>query len=361
VLKSITISFILIFSSFLHAESQQDFRSACPDIAEKSVSAVAFIAVEENYFDSLYADDPDLQDWKPWYDYLWPSIYGQGTGFFISDDGYLITNQHVVEGATTVYVCMPSLKHPKCKAKVIGSDVCTDIALLKVELEEGYKAPYLKLADSNQARLGEPILSIGNPLFHVLHSTVTMGVLSNLDRDLWSNGSRRTFQVDAAIYGGNSGSPILNLDGEVLGVVSRGNRPNVNLIIPSNLANRIVTQLQEDGEIRTPYLGVSLADEEDVTFGIFDFPGTKGVEIIEIQEDSPAAKVGLREKDMITHINGIAVAYPESFIYQVFSKKPGDEISISLIRDEKAMDINITLEAMSDEQMTYWSPYSFDI
>jgi serine protease Do len=264
-----------------------------------------------------------------------------GTGFLVSKDGLIVTNVHVIEGAQQVEVMLDGRTYP---ARVRGSDPLTDIALLQIDA--GRDLPYLELADSDASRVGDWVMIIGNPL--ELDKTVTTGIISAKGREigLMDVGAFENFiQTDAAINFGNSGGPMVDMQGHAVGVTTAINfgAENIGFAVPSNMVRDILPQLRDIGRVRRGYLGfvpVSLKANEAQASGV---EGAGGLRVDKVGSGTPAHKAGLRRGDLIVSIDGHALATPGKLTYYVSSKAPGTSVTLELVRDGKPLTQQITL------------------
>ena len=268
----------------------------------------------------------------------------QGSGFVISPDGYILTNNHMVGGAEKVDIVLSDGR--KFKAKIIGADEATDIAVVKIDAED---LPYLEFADSDQLEVGEWVLAIGNPLG--LTHTVTAGIVSAKGRSLslLEPGSIENFiQTDAAINFGNSGGPLLNLDGKAVGmntaIVGASGNIGLGFAIPINMAKHAYEQLLKGGTIERGFLGIGL---EELTPPMAASLGlkrdTKGVAIPNVVPDSPAEKAGLEPYDVIIELNGEAVEKSNDLLNRVALLDPGTKVEVIVLRDGKRKEFTIKL------------------
>jgi serine protease Do len=271
-----------------------------------------------------------------------------GSGFIISADGYVVTNNHVVEhGGKAVTVTLDSGK--EVQAKVIGTDAKTDLALLKIN--EGSDYPYVKLA-KQEPRIGDWVLAIGNPFG--LGGTVTAGIVSAEGRDIGSGPYDQFIQIDAPINKGNSGGPTFNLKGEVVGVNTAifspsGGSVGLGFAIPSPTVEMIVGELQHGG-VHRGYLGVSI---QPVTQEIADGLGLKstdGALVAEAQPDTPAAAAGLKSGDVIVKFNNEAVASAGDLTRKVGSMQPGAKVEVTFMRDGAEKTAEVSLGALPAEK-----------
>src|SRR6476660_7443369 len=247
-------------------------------------------------------------------------ITGQGSGFFISADGYAITNNHVVEKAESVQVTTDDGKTHK--AKVIGTDPRTDLALIKVE---DAPFPYVKLSDKSP-RIGDWVLAVGNPFG--LGGTVTAGIVSARGRDIGASAYDDFIQIDAPVNKGNSGGPTFDTDGNVIGVNTAifspsGGSVGIAFDIPAETVKTVVAQLKDKGFVRRGWIGVQIQSVTSEIAEGLGFKGTEGALVAEPQADSPAAKAGIVSGDVITAVNAHAVKDAHDLAKQIGSMTPG--------------------------------------
>ena len=274
----------------------------------------------------------------------------QGTGFFLSEDGYLLTNYHIVENAVDIVVT--ALNGEEYKAKVIGADPRSDVALLKVEAKG---LPFAVLGDSGQLKVGEWVLAIGNP--YGLEHTVTSGIVSAKGRQLGLGGNVPEYQdfiqTDAAINRGNSGGPLVNMKGEVVGITSNifspsGGNIGLGFAIPSNLARKVVTQLKEKGRVIRGRIGVSIKptplteDDKDA----FKLENKNGALVVGVEKGSPAEKAGLQKYDVIVEVNGEKVTDSNNLKLKIANIEPGKKVEIKVIREGKEQAFSVTVEEL---------------
>jgi len=261
----------------------------------------------------------------------------QGSGFVYDSSGHVITNAHVVDGAQSAKVRFADGK--TYDATVVGVDASTDLAVLKVEAPSSALHP-LELADSSQAAVGDVVVAIGSPFG--LENSVTTGIVSALGRSMKApNGYTITgsIQTDAAINHGNSGGPLLDLDGKVVGVNAQiesesGGNDGVGFAIPSSTVKSIVTQILEDGSVQHAYLGVSVTAAAD---------GTAGAQLAEVRSGTPAAEAGLQAGDVLTAVDGDAVSSAAALQSAIDARKPGDRVILDYLRDGAHRTVTVTL------------------
>ena len=275
-----------------------------------------------------------------------------GTGFFISPDGYILTNNHIVENAIKVTIF--SVDKEEYKAKIIGTDSRTDLALLKVE---GKNLPYARLGDSAQLKVGEWVLAIGNPLG--MEHTVTAGIISAKGRQLQGSLNVPEYQdfiqTDTAINRGNSGGPLVNMEAEVVGITSNilsptGGNIGIGFAIPSNLAKKVIKQLKEKGRVVRGYLGVQIQPITEEEKKVLGLDTTKGALITGVEPGYPAEKAGLKRYDLIVEVNGEPVEDPNDLKFKIAEISPGTEIEIKVIRDGKEKILKAKLVELEPEE-----------
>jgi serine protease Do len=268
-------------------------------------------------------------------------VTGQGSGFFISSDGYAVTNNHVVDGADKVEVTTDDGK--TYTAKVIGTDPRTDVALIKVE--GGSNFPFAKLSD-DKARIGDWVLAVGNPFG--LGGTVTAGIVSASGRDIGNGPYDDFIQIDAPVNKGNSGGPAFNMKGDVIGVNTAiyspsGGSVGIAFSIPANTVKNVVAQLKDKGSVSRGWIGVQI---QPVTADIADSLGLKKAEgalVAEPQADSPAAKAGIRSGDVITAVNGATVKDARELARTIGGLAPGTSIKLNVLHNGTDKVVNLTL------------------
>ncbi|WP_377846844.1 Do family serine endopeptidase [Bosea sp. UC22_33] len=261
----------------------------------------------------------------------------QGSGFFVSQDGYVVTNNHVVENAVEVQLVTDTGK--TLEAKVVGTDPRTDLALLKVKDSGNY--PYVQLADA-KARIGDWVLAIGNPFG--LGGTVTAGIVSAQGRDIGSGPYDDFIQIDAPINRGNSGGPTFNQSGEVVGVNTAiyspsGGNVGIAFAIPASTVKQVVESLKKDGTVARGFIGVQI---QPVTGEMADAIGLKepkGALVAEAQGNGPAAKAGIRRGDTITAVNGEAIKDARELSRKIATFAPGTKTTITVFREGKSREV----------------------
>jgi serine protease Do len=277
--------------------------------------------------------------------------HGMGSGVVISPDGYIVTNNHVVDGAVDIRVTTSNRR--VLKAKLIGTDPLTDLAVLKVNAPDLASAPW---GDSKEVRPGQTVLAFGNP--YGFRFTVTRGIVSAVNRanpDSTDPSKPGAFiQTDAAINPGNSGGPLVDARGEVVGINTflvspSGTFSGMGFAIPSQIVRPTVETLIRDGKVSHGHIGIGIADVTPENAKFFDNSTTGGV-VTQVELDSPAAKAGLQIGDVITEIDGQKVTDASELQVMVGQKQPGSKITLKVLREGKSMTIPVTLEELGNRQ-----------
>ncbi len=265
-----------------------------------------------------------------------------GSGFIISKDGYILTNNHVVSNVDKVTVKLND--GTEFEAEIVGTDPQTDIALLKIETDGNLQT--IKIGDSNNLSVGEWVIAIGSPFG--FEQTVTAGIISALNRRLPRENYVPFIQTDAAVNPGNSGGPLMNLKGEVIGINSQifsrtGNFAGLSFAIPINIAIEIQRKLRQDGTIRRGYLGVYFGDVTPETAKAFGLEKPVGALVNQVIKDSPAEKAGLLPGDIILEFAGTVVENSLDFPSIVGGTSPNEKISIVIWRENRKMTVTVTI------------------
>ena len=284
---------------------------------------------------------PDGVPQRPGHDGRPRGMMGQGSGFFVSADGYAVTNNHVVEGADKVEVTTDAGK--TYTAKVIGTDPRTDLALIKVEGGSGF--PFAKLSEG-KARTGDWVLAVGNPFG--LGGTVTAGIVSASGRDIGNGPYDDFIQIDAPVNKGNSGGPAFNMQGEVVGVNTAiyspsGGSVGIAFSIPASTVKTVIAQLKDKGTVSRGWIGVQI---QPVTQDIADSMGLKQAEgalVAEPQKDGPAAKAGVASGDVITAVNGQSIKDARELARVIGGFAPGSDVKLDMLRNGKSKTVSLTL------------------
>lgn len=275
--------------------------------------------------------------------------FGAGSAFFIAADGLALTNNHVVERANKIFAYSGS--RDRYQAKVMGRDPATDLALIKVEGKGPF--PFLPLGDSDALKVGEWVMAVGNPFG--IGQTVTVGVVSGKGRTLNLSRESSSFenfiQTDAAINRGNSGGPLVNLKGEVVGINSAMNAgaENMGFAVPVNTAKAILPQLKEKGKVVRGFLGVTITNISPEDQEAFGLPSRDGALVQDVMEKGPAAKAGIQHGDVIVAVNGKPITSQRELIDTISLIGPGTKVELGIIRDGKRKNVTVTLAERKSE------------
>lgn len=320
---------------------------------EKASQVVVNISTQKRIKNKV-GSHPMFND--PFFQQFFGDIYNQipkekverslGSGVIISQDGYIITNNHVIDGADKVVVSLPN-SSKEYTAKVIGTDSRTDLAVIKIE-KTGL--PVIRFADSSLVKVGDLVFAIGNPFG--VGETITQGIVSALNKNgIGINDYENFIQTDASINPGNSGGALVDSRGALIGIntaiISRsGGNQGIGFAIPSDMVKKIAKQLIESGSIRRGYLGVGI---QDVSSDLRDTYGDKeGAVVISLENDSPAKKAGLMVWDLITKINGKPIKNSAELRNTIGSLAPNEKVTITFVRDKKEQTITLTLAEHKD-------------
>lgn len=278
-----------------------------------------------------------------------------GSGFLVDAAGLIVTNNHVVQGATTVKVKLDDGR--ELTARVLGRDPRTDIALLKVEA--GQPLPFLQLGDSNRARPGDWVVAVGNPFG--LGGTVTAGVVSARGRDIGQGPYDDFIQIDAPINSGNSGGPLFALDGGVIGVNTAifsptGGSVGIGFAIPSNMVRQVVAQIQANGRVERGFLGASTQAVTPALAQALRLSAPSGALVGQVEPDSPAARAGLRAGDVVTKVGEANVANPRDLARAIGDARPGSEVRLSVQRDGAGQELRVTLTELREGEAAAAKP-----
>ena len=318
--------------------------------AENAVEAVVYVKVTvksqqpqyiDPFFRFFFGEEPQGQSRER-------VRQGSGSGVIIREDGYIVTNNHVVNGATSVQVTLNNNK--TYDATIIGTDPATDVALIKIE-EKGL--PVLQFADSDKLRLGEWVLAIGSPLGEELRSTITAGIVSAKGRSMANaDGEFKIesfIQTDAAVNPGNSGGALVNKQGELVGintaiVSTTGSYTGYSFAVPSNIVHKVVSDLIDFGSVKRVKLGVTMSAIDEKTAKEMKLSSLEGVYIHEVSKGSAADKAGVKTGDVLVAIDSSAIKSPSSLQEKVNSFHPGDKAVLKVIRDGKEHLLNVVFQ-----------------
>jgi len=313
-------------------------------IAAKGLPSVVGIRTStEVTYQSFFGEQKGLQN-------------GVGTGIIVDEKGYILTNSHVISDGTAEKIIVQLTDGREVPGTVLWNDRSIDLAIVKIEATNLKAA---ELGDSEDVRIGANAAAIGNPLGMAFNRTVTQGVISGLDRSITvSDGQSQLtmdslIQTDASINAGNSGGPLLNSEGQVIGINSAKAQSGEGLgfAIPINTAKPIVDEIKTKGEFKRSYIGIRGASVSDYLRAYPDANiGTEtGVYIVQIYNDSPAEEAGMKEGDIITELEDQKIETMTQLISGLFKYRPGDTVKLSVIRDSRAMTLNVTLTTMDEK------------
>lgn len=310
--------------------------------AEISVKAVVHIK-------SKYLEDEIYRYYDPFFGNRYfnnpREKVASGSGVIISENGYIITNMHVINDAKEIEVVLNDKR--TYSAEILGTDPNSDLALLKIN---GKKLPYLKFANSNDLKIGQWVLAVGNPFN--LSSTVTAGIISAKSREiniLNDGGIEAFIQTDAAINPGNSGGALVNTDGDLIGIntaihSNTGSYTGYGFAIPSNMVKKIIKDLQEFGEVKRAYIGIHILDLNAEIASELELDDANGVFIAKVLKNSAAEKVGIKSYDVITKINNRRINTVSQLNEIIIQFDPGDQIICTVLRDGEELDFNLSLQ-----------------
>lgn len=339
--------------------SLKDFNDAIVDIAEKTNPAVVTITTKRteevrvvNPFSQFFGNPRDEGETRE------RVQRGLGSGVIVSEEGYILTNNHVI--AETDEINVRLFNGNEIKAELVGTDPQTDIAVLKVDVDN---IPTVEMGDSEGLKVGSFVLAIGSPLNPNLAHTVSMGIVSAKGRSLNELTAYGDYiQTDAAINPGNSGGALIDVNGQLVGINSAiasrsGGNDGIGFAIPISLAERIMNDLIEDGEVSRGYLGMVMGGEVDQTMArALGLNDVRGIIVGRVEEGGPADKAGLQSQDVIVSLDDKQIRNWDSFRTSIASKKPGDTINLGIIRDEGEMNLEVTLEEQPEGPVAAANP-----
>ena len=331
--------------------------SGFADLAERVQPAVVFVTVEKP--SSLAAEMPrppwsGMGRFERFFERMpsGPDPRVQvGSGFFVDADGHVVTSDHVVANATEVAVTLhDGTRHA---ARVVGRDARTDLAVLKIEGDGPH--PWLSFGNDGEARVGDWVVAIGNPFG--FGGTVTAGILSARGRDLRAGGQGDFLQVDAPINRGSSGGPLFDARGRVIGVnaaiyAPAGGNVGIGFAVPSSIAAPVVAELIDEGKVSRGWLGVTLQHLTPEIAESLGLESVDGVLVADVVPDSPAARAGVLRADVVTAVEGRSMADGKSLAREVGGKDPGDDVTLTVVRDGKAIELEVQLGGWPDAQVT---------
>lgn len=341
----------LLASSPALAAPPADFRdlikSAMPAVVNISTERTEEVRQFPRMPFEMFRGHPDMERFFEPFEEFYNSprsrkMSSLGSGFIISPDGFIVTNNHVVEGADVIRVNISSKskKEDAYAAEVVGTDPETDLALLKIKAND---LPFLKFGDSNALEVGEWVVAIGSPLG--LDHTVTAGIVSAKGRNIQSGSYDDFLQTDASINRGNSGGPLLNMAGEVIGINTAiaQRAQGIGFAIPSTLAQRIIGDLQEHKKVSRGWLGVTIQNVDAATAKALDLPEPRGALINSVLDGQPAAEAGIKGGDIILAINDQRIEDTEHLLRAVAQLRPGAKAEVTIWRDGKEEKVTLTV------------------
>jgi serine protease Do len=275
-------------------------------------------------------------------------VQSLGSGFIIESDGLILTNNHVIQNATEIRVQLTEKSKRTYKAKVVGADARTDIALIRITANE--KLPFVALGDSDKVEVGEWVAAFGNPFGHG-HS-MTKGIISAKDRDIELENSYPFLQTDASINPGNSGGPLVNTAGEVIGINAAidARAQGIGFAIPINIVKKLLPTLKTAGHITRGFLGVGINNIDERMTKQLSLKDDRGAIVLSVSPGSPAAKAGVQNYDVITKFAGKDVDGARSLTNTVGETPIGETVTMSLIRDGRPMDVKVKIAERTDEE-----------
>jgi len=280
---------------------------------------------------------------------------GSGTGFVIASNGYILTNHHVVAGADEIHVKFQNDR--EYEATLIGSDQKTDIALIKINDEDGADSfPHMTLGNSTSVEVGEWVVAIGNPFG--LNHTVTVGIVSAKGRNIGSGPYDEFIQTDASINPGNSGGPLINMNGEVIGINTAiisgaGGNMGIGFAVPINVAKSILDDLKEKGEVTRGWLGVTIQKLTAELASTFSLEQTNGALVNDVIPNSPADKGGMKRGDVIVKFGDVQIDKFDALPRAVAKVAPGSAVDVEVIRKGESKILEINIEAQQKEKLAF--------
>ncbi len=274
-----------------------------------------------------------------------------GSGFIISKDGLMVTNHHVIDNASKININLSD--GSKYEAKILGFDKKTDLALLKINTKKDL--PFVKFGDSSKSRIGDPVIVIGNP--YGLGGSVSSGIISYLGRDINKQQYDDFIQTDAAINKGNSGGPMFNINGEVIGVSTiifspSGGSVGIGFATPSNIVEKIIKQLQEKGNITRGWIGVTIQEVDENIANSLEMKNPQGAIVVNVAENSPAFDAGIMAGDIILKFNNQEIKQAKTLPKLVAQYSINKEADLTLLSDGNIKNIKIKISKMTDEAVT---------
>jgi serine protease Do len=333
------------------------------NLAEKAGKAVVNISTTKhigggNPFENSRRFHPRGGPWDEFFDQFDRNFKNQpqrqrkeqslGSGFIVTDDGYIVTNNHVVENADEIKVTLQQGKGKSYPAKLVGRDPETDLAVLKIDAKS---LPTLSLGDSDKARVGDWVVAIGNPFG--LSNTVTAGIVSAKGRVIGAGAYDDFIQTDASINPGNSGGPLINLDGDVIGIntaiVASGQ--GIGFAVPSNMAKRVVSELKSNKKVKRGWLGVSIQDVDEKTAKALGLSDAKGALVAAVTPGDPADAAGVLSGDVITEVNGRPIESASDLTKNVADIAPGETAKVLVWRKGDTKKLSVKLGERDSQKL----------
>jgi len=340
-----------------HAQAPVDNQlRSYADVAEKTMPAVVNISTDKMVDRS--AQQPFMNDpmFRRFFNMPDDDVHNNpeqlehslGSGIVISPDGYILTNNHVVENASKIRVTF--LGDKEYEAEIIGTDPPTDVALIKIDAKN---LPIVHIGDSDQLRVGDQVMAIGNPFG--VGQTVTLGIVSALGRNIGLMDYSDLIQTDASINPGNSGGALVNMQGQLVGmnaaILSRsGGSQGIGFAIPTSMAMRIVDSLRETGTVQRAYLGVLPQPVDQSMADYYGMDRPRGVLITQVNEDTPAEKAGLKDGDIILSVDGREIRNPSMLRNVISLSEVGQEVDLAIVREGKEKNVAVKLEKFPDPE-----------
>ncbi len=328
-------------TSNISIDSSESGMDAASVIAEKLMPSVVGIStVSTEYRQSIFGTQQG-------------TVQSSGTGFIVDENGYILTNSHVVDNGNSSQITVDLYDGSEYPGTVLWSDSSLDLAIVKIDAKN---LQAVELGDSDDVQIGDYAVAIGNPLGRDFERSVTQGIISGLDRTITTTDGESTntmqglLQTDASINSGNSGGPLINSSGEVIGIntAKASSAEGLGFAIPINTALPVIEEVKENGTYESVYLGITGMSVEDAMAQYqTDFKTEKGVAVLQIYTDSPASAAGMKEGDVITAIDGDAIENMSDLKKKLVNYRPGDKITVTIERSKTDMTLELTLQAQS--------------
>jgi len=354
-------------------QSLRDLNQAFVDIAARVKPAVVTVSTERILRQRFPGSGGSPFAGDPFFDFFFGPQQrqprereyrqqGLGSGVIVSPEGYILTNNHVIDKADSILVrTLDGAEHP---ARVIGADPRTDIAVIKIDARD---FSYIEIGDSDSLKVGEMVLAIGSPMSQNLAYTVTQGIVSATGRSNIGLAAYEDFiQTDAAINPGNSGGPLVNLDGQLVGINTAiasqtGGYQGIGFAVPSNMAKGVMNSLISEGKVVRGYLGVTIQDLTPAIVQGFGLTESKGALVGDVQPDSPAGQAGIASGDVIISMSDTPIENSTELRNRVAAIKPGTKVEFGILRGDKILDLTVTLGEMPADEDSGEAPDAADL